>query len=126
MKYSLRSLMLFADPGMGNGAGFLVEFALILVGTPLVLLGIIWGVKWLLTHHASLVAGLVSLKFTIREILMMTAMAAVFLGWLVDHWRQASEIRSLMNWKNELSVDNFYLNNELVKLRAPVPNPPEK
>jgi hypothetical protein len=123
MKYSLRSLMLFAEPNMGSPFGILVEFALILVGGPLLLLGIILGVRWILTHHASLVASLVSMKFTIREILMMTAMVAVVLGWFVDHWRQVSENRYLMNWKDELNIDNFHLSNELAKLQAPAPNP---
>jgi hypothetical protein len=123
MKYSLRSLMLLADADM---SGILVEFALIIVGGPLILLGIILGVRWLLTHHASVVAGLVSLKFTIREILMITAMVAIFLGWLVDHSRQAIEFRQLLNWKNELYLERNRLAEELTNLRAPDPNPPKK
>lgn len=122
MKYSLRSMMLFADADM---SGILVEFVLIIVGGPLILLGIILGVRWLLTHHASFVAGLVSLKFTIREILMITAMVAMFLGWLVDHSRQAIEFHQLLNWKNELYLERNRLAEELTNLRAPAPNPPK-
>jgi|KBSSwiStaDraftv2_1062776.scaffolds.fasta_scaffold3362183_1 hypothetical protein len=121
MKYSMRSLMLFADPGMGSG--FLVVPVLIIAGGPLVLLGIILGVRWLLIHHASVVRGLVSLKFTIREILMMTAMVAILLGWLVDHWRQASEFRLVRKWGQGESFDNARL-RELLKHQAPAPNPP--
>ena len=122
MKYSLRSLMLIADPDMGNIPGYLLMLLILFGVASLVMAGIIFGLKWFLARYW---AALVSAKFTIRELLMATTMVAVVLGWLVDHWRQASEVRYLMKWKDELNVDNFYLNNELVKLRAPAPNTPK-
>ena len=119
MKYSLRSLMLFADPGMGNGIGFLVIWAVVGGSACLAAVGIIFGFKWFLTRYWS---SLTSAKTTIRELLMLTAMVAVFFAWFVDHRRQAKEIELL---KHDLR--GFYgpLFRVVPNSSAPGPNPPK-
>ena len=35
------------------------------------------------------------MKFTIRDLLLVTALVALSLGWLVDHWRAAAREKQL-------------------------------
>jgi hypothetical protein len=35
------------------------------------------------------------MKFTIRDLFLVTAIVAILAAWWVDHWRQAAELRHL-------------------------------
>jgi hypothetical protein len=46
-------------------------------------------------------AGYQTLKFSIRDLLLVTVIAAILLAWWVDHRRQAREIKELKDQQEQ-------------------------
>jgi hypothetical protein len=76
------------------------------------------------------------MKFSIRDLLLVTVIVALVLGWGVDHWRQAERYNrleftvkhfSVIQWdsRGEVMVSDEYPNPPRPKSSAPAPNPPK-
>ncbi|MFN0021391.1 MAG: hypothetical protein ACKVP0_24335 [Pirellulaceae bacterium] len=48
------------------------------------------------------------MKFTIRDLFLVTLIAAILAAWWVDHWRQAAEIERLSPSQDLIWQDTLY------------------
>ena len=62
------------------------------------------------------------MKFSIRDLLLVTVIVALAVGWALDHLRLGSEIRKLKD-KSTIIVDYSWFGAPTSS--APAPNPPK-
>ena len=62
------------------------------------------------------------MKFTIRDLFLVTLISAILVAWWIDHRRQANEVKKL---KQQLSpvIDSSWITPP--NSSAPAPNPPK-
>jgi hypothetical protein len=68
------------------------------------------------------------MKFTIRDLFLVTLIVALVLGWSVDHWRQASAAKQVEHdwrlYEHDL-LRRLDADSSLPDSTAPAPNPPK-
>ncbi len=67
------------------------------------------------------------MKFSIRDLLLVTMIVALAVGWWVDHRRQGAEIQTLKEQQSygDLRYFQAVLSPGLPNSSAPAPNPPK-
>jgi len=63
------------------------------------------------------------MKFSIRDLFLVTVIVALAVAWVIDHQRQANEVKKL---KQQLSpvIDSSWISPP--NSSAPTPNPPKQ
>ncbi len=56
------------------------------------------------------------MKFSIRDLVLLTVIVALVLGWVIDHWRVSHESRKLKDENGKLAVENAIETDKYMQL----------